>query len=118
MVNTDILVVSDEGRDISRPRRDPLETVLRMLEHYQEVKSPLFDAVVLKNRAARVIGTVVGQTSTRSIRRTAPAPVTAPGRCGQARKIQQHLEQLTRLPKAKRRAVMQLLDSVLAQAEL
>lgn len=47
-----------------------------------------------------------------------PAPVTAPGTCSPARKIQQHLEQLTRLPKAKRRAVMQLLDSVLAQAEL
>lgn len=40
----------------------------------------------------------------------------SPGKRGPAPKIQQQLEQLSRLPKAKQRAVMQVLDSVLAQA--
>ncbi|HRQ66745.1 MAG TPA: helix-turn-helix domain-containing protein [Xanthomonadaceae bacterium] len=40
----------------------------------------------------------------------------APRKRGPAPKIQQQLEQLSRLPKAKQRAVMQVLDSVLAQA--
>jgi transcriptional regulator with XRE-family HTH domain len=41
----------------------------------------------------------------------------APKKCGPTPKIQQQLEQLSRLPKAKQRAVMQVLDSVLAQAD-
>ncbi|WP_225444874.1 helix-turn-helix domain-containing protein [Pseudomarimonas arenosa] len=46
-----------------------------------------------------------------------PAAKAAPKKRGPAPKIQQQLEQLSRLPKAKQRAVMQVLDSVLAQAD-
>jgi len=46
-----------------------------------------------------------------------PATKAAPKKRGPAPKIQQQLEQLSRLPKAKQRAVMQVLDSVLAQAD-
>ncbi len=45
-----------------------------------------------------------------------PVPAAAPKKRGPAPRIQQQLEQLGRLPEAKQRAVMQVLDSVLAQA--
>lgn len=45
------------------------------------------------------------------------ASKAAPKKRGPAPKIQQQLEQLSRLPKAKQRAVMQVLDSVLAQTD-
>ncbi len=41
----------------------------------------------------------------------------AANQSGPARKQQQRLEQLGRLPKATQRAVMQVLDSMLAQAD-
>ena len=46
----------------------------------------------------------------------APLPAATPKKRGPAPKIQQQLEQIGRLPKAKQRAVMQVLDSILAQA--
>lgn len=45
------------------------------------------------------------------------ASKATPKKRGPAPKIQQQLEQLSRLPKAKQRAVMQVLDSVLAHAD-
>ena len=44
------------------------------------------------------------------------APATRIGKRGPAPKLQQQLEQLGRLPKAKQRFVSEMLDSVLAQA--
>jgi transcriptional regulator with XRE-family HTH domain len=41
---------------------------------------------------------------------------TTPGKRGPAPQIQQKIEQLTRLPKAKQKLVMDMLDGVLAQA--
>jgi transcriptional regulator with XRE-family HTH domain len=41
---------------------------------------------------------------------------TTPGKRGPAPQIQQKIEQLTRLPKAKQKLVMDILDGVLAQA--
>jgi transcriptional regulator with XRE-family HTH domain len=43
-----------------------------------------------------------------------PAKRTAAGKRGPAPKIQQQLEQVSRLPKAKQRAIAQVLDSMLA----
>ncbi|WP_343794267.1 helix-turn-helix transcriptional regulator [Dokdonella soli] len=43
-------------------------------------------------------------------------PKKLPGKRGPAPRIQRQLEQLSQLPKAKQQAVMQVLDSVLAQA--
>jgi len=39
-----------------------------------------------------------------------------PGKRGPAPKLQQQLERITHLPKAQQRFVMQVIDSVLAQA--
>ncbi|HYM86248.1 MAG TPA: hypothetical protein VET30_05870 [Pseudoxanthomonas sp.] len=41
---------------------------------------------------------------------------TKPGKRGPAPKLQQQLEQLSRLPKAQQKLVSQVIDSVLAQA--
>jgi len=41
---------------------------------------------------------------------------TAPTKRGPAPKVQQQLEQLARLPKAKQRVVSEVLDSLLSQA--
>jgi hypothetical protein len=41
---------------------------------------------------------------------------TQPGKRGPAPQIQQKIEQLARLPKAKQKLVMDMLDGVLAQA--
>lgn len=45
-----------------------------------------------------------------------PAKRAAAGKRGPAPKIQQQLEQVSRLPKAKQRVVSEVLDSLLAQA--
>lgn len=44
------------------------------------------------------------------------SPKTAAGKRGPAPKLQQQMDRITRLPKAQQRFVMQVLDSVLAQA--
>jgi len=41
---------------------------------------------------------------------------SAPGKRGPAPQIQQKIERLTRLPKAKQKVVLDMLDGVLAQA--
>lgn len=46
----------------------------------------------------------------------APPTKTKPGKRGPAPKIQQQLEQIEALPKAKQRAIAQVLDSMLAQS--
>lgn len=62
---------------------------------------------------ARAVGTSLDELIVDGTSTTAAAPKKR----GSAPKIQQQLEQLSRLPKAKQRAVMRALDSVLAQAE-
>ena len=48
---------------------------------------------------------------------TAPATKTPPKKRGPAPKIQQQLERVSALPKAKQRAIAQVLDSMLAQSD-
>ncbi len=64
-------------------------------------------AVAMLPTVARVLGVSIEELIGEGRR--------APGKRGPAPKLQQQLEQLTRLPKAKQRFVSEMLDSVLAQ---
>jgi transcriptional regulator with XRE-family HTH domain len=77
------------------------------LAHYEAGRLRLLAGAlpILAEHLDTPIDALLGETRTRSRIKRGPAP-----------KIQQQLEQVARLPKAKQRFVSQVIDSVLAQA--
>jgi transcriptional regulator with XRE-family HTH domain len=100
------LLAFDEA--IPDAMRTNLEVTQQMIASYEvgRRRVPVSLLPALAHALAVSVEVLIGQKE-----------AAAPGKRGPARKLQQQMERIQRLPKAKQRFVMEMIDTVLAQQD-
>lgn len=106
----------DLGARIAQLRKERNLTQQQLAERLGIAQQTLAHYEVGRLRVAASMLPVLAQMLGTSLEELLGQPVRAAGKRGPSPRLQQQLVQLSALPKAKQRAVMEVLEGVLAQA--
>ncbi|MFY9316655.1 MAG: helix-turn-helix domain-containing protein [Burkholderiales bacterium] len=117
MSSKDERFFKDLGARVAQLRKDQGLTQTQLAERLGIAQQTLAHYEVGRLRIAASMLPVLAQTLGSSVEELiGQAPARAGGKRGPAPRLQQQLERLSALPKPKQRAVMEVLESMLAQA--
>jgi len=114
--DTECAFYTELGQRIAALRRERGLTQVQLAEHLGVAQQTLAHYEAGRLRLLAGVLTTLAEHLGVSVETLIGTPIkrSGAGKRGPAPKIQQQLEQVSRLPKAKQRAIVQLLDSMLA----